>query len=73
MKASDTRTLFQADKARRGSETSSEEVKGEVGGRKGFEQMLTCSYEYMSCGREPQDVKSRSLWLFSCSIASDSL
>lgn len=41
MKPSDTRTLSQADKARRGSETSSEEVKGEVGGRKGFEQMLT--------------------------------
>ena len=68
MKPSDTRTLLQADKARRGSETSSEEAKGGRRGQEGVWADADCSCECMSCGREPRVVKSRSLWLFSCSV-----
>ena len=42
-KPSNARTLLQADKARRGSEPVVRRPRGDVGGRKGFGQMLTAA------------------------------
>ena len=66
MKPSDARTLLQADKARRGSESVVRRPRRDVRGRKGFGQMLTAAVSAWAVG---VSLRMSSLEVYGCLVA----